>query len=339
MMKRQAILIALFLLGNTALHAQGGISCVSFTQAESAKNRDLWTPFMRFISRPLGLESLTEKEREREMNRWSSVDRMRRFMSLQQDESVRKLSSYSVDANEMSAYRVSPYTFEESEAPTAEAPFHAVGQLFVITAAESSCTAFFVEDRSIIMTAAHCVFERIPGGGGDFYKSINFSRASSARHSGETFLIDRIGVVNEWITSSTPHDYDYAFLHVTTPLAAPVNPLTFATTFASDWIAIGYPLRRSDGLTMMFAPGGGDASGAMLLMEGNPMTHGSSGGPWLPPAYPTLNDPFGTEVLSIASIIGAQPNTLLGPILDTRMRDLFEFVKRGCTDAQCCGSP
>jgi hypothetical protein len=206
-------------------------------------------------------------------------------------------------------------------------PFRAAGKLYYYDKKREWCTASFTDAPNILLTSAHCVRSQ----SGPYFTGIFFVRAA-VNNSGEVFAIERVATLPEWVTSGTPNRYDYAFLRTTAPVAN-VTALTFETGSPTKWIAIGYPdayiesgvPHTPNGATMMHSAGKGTkVSGAgMILMEGIPLKHGMSGGPWVPP--PT--SPFGSTVVSMASKHVPGEDALVGPIFTERTQKLLEAVK------------
>ena len=71
---------------------------------------------------------------------------------------------------------------------------------------------------------------------------------------------------------------------------------------------------------------GGSPDAGINLMTSNPMGTGSSGGIW----FNADDEKYG---LGINSKRGDEPTDVLSPQLDGEVRNLYEFVKRGCKDA------
>jgi hypothetical protein len=310
------LIVAVLALTGVIAHAESGITCVEFTPAESVQNASVWNLPKELRAESIPLDLPTEGELIREFASKSVQDRLSGFLSAQRQ----SLMLFTVSA-----------TPPGGAQPVAlfAAPFNAIGRLFVLdNAAERACTAFFFGDSMVVMTAAHCVFNRASG---QFFSSIHFTRAHNP-NGGQPFGIRKVAIVDEWKTSPTPHDFDYAFLHMTTALQSPKNPLTLGNLGAfHDWIAVGYPKDPTnpvfDGQTMMRAAGtlGTAPSANMIRMVGNPMGPGTSGGPFLPPAVPPQSL-FGTQAISLGSMKRG-PLIVDGPVLGKRTMDLFTNVK------------
>jgi hypothetical protein len=312
-----------------AAFGDSGITCVEFLDpAEVQNNILIWTPEREQKAKPIPLELPTDKEQFRAMDSLFS-SQLGTMDTVFSSERLSRLFSLQ-SANAITA-AARPSTSVVQRVPLFAPPFNAIGRLLVLDNAsgERACTAFFVGDPSIVMTAAHCVFNRATG---KFFSSIFFKRVHTSS-GGEPFGITKVAIVDEWKTSLTPHDFDFAFLRVAAPLSSPTRPLAFATSGPfRDWIAVGYPNDPAanpnfDGQTMLRAPGtlGTAPSPNMIRMDGNPMGQGLSGGPFLPPAAPPQNA-FGTNLISVASL-KLSSTTVDGPILGQRTTDLFANVK------------
>jgi hypothetical protein len=210
-------------------------------------------------------------------------------------------------------------------AEVAKAPFNAAGRLFFTNRFGSTdgCAAAFVGDPTVLLTAAHCVQAR----SGEFYKGLVFSRAYDDG-AGELFEVSLVATFNEWVNDPKPtnFEHDYAFLRTSIPVHG-VTPLKFASSSSSHWFALAYPATVDGGKKMMIVKGTRGTSGRMIVMEDNPLDHGSSGGPWI---LADADGRIGQSVLSVASVLGPDRNTLLGPILTEQARTLFDFVRNGC---------
>jgi hypothetical protein len=312
---RRSITLSLILLFVAQAVASSGVACVHIMPRED------WTKGDEEKTPGLTLDALTPSETE-----WIAALQTKNrtfvgFMSLISAQRVRTLSG-------------------GRSGLSGGSPFDAVGKLFVNNGLGTSghaCTAFLVEDLSVIMTAAHCVYDRKKTQ--SFFSSVRFVRELSPS-GGDAYVAVKVAMLTTFATmvAIRPHDYDYAFLKIV-PEGAPavVMPLMLGSRDATDWIAMGYPGLASD--TLSVVAGHGSTGRSLVEMFGNSMTGGSSGGPWCPPGFPPAGVNFGKGVISLAAAEGNFFDSVVGPVFDARTRELYEYVKQDCACPAVPGDP
>jgi hypothetical protein len=306
MMKKA--LLMLFLVVPSRLLGDEPLACHSFGVNEIRDTQEYWKMERRKEASPAALLTLSPAQ----------------LLSIRKDKSFKRRGRKQAKGAAITSASSFLVSKPESAIVT-DPPFAAAGKLFFINSTRRWCSASFTGDPKILLTAAHCVRST----NGSYFSGIFFVRAS-VDDAGEEFSIERVITRPEWVTSGDRDQFDYAFLRTTLPVTS-VAPLNFETGSPKSWIAVGYPdkyfegsvPRTPNGMTMMYAAGKGSNVSGMILMEGIPLNHGVSGGPWIPPP----NAPFGSTVVSVASTIGPDDDSLLGPIFDERVAQLFEFIK------------
>jgi V8-like Glu-specific endopeptidase len=206
-----------------------------------------------------------------------------------------------------------------------EPPFQSAGKLFfeVSPGRESSCTAQFVSDLNVILTAAHCVRD---GRTGQWYTNFRFYRAY-ADGGGQAVTTRCAGVKAEWLNGPN-FAYDYAFLRTNESsnggsmgLRGPVFPASFT--------AIGYPANIDHSRFMLRVAGSfaGSRNGIMA-MAGNPMREGSSGGAWIDDLSTTGAGNYAISVNSFG--VDTEPGIVYGPVFTDETADLYLYVRNDC---------
>jgi hypothetical protein len=210
-----------------------------------------------------------------------------------------------------------------SNADVASPPYDKSGKLFFTDPKSGdnyTCSAQFVGNVNVLMTAAHCVRDR----DGEWHKNILFKRAfpeTSGQEVGAICLSTKrgwvIGGINRWKWDyafiRTSSSSDSGFMHIMTEI--PISQLQ----------AIGYPLNYGNSMRMQKVYGiKGDVSTGIVEMKGNPMRKGSSGGAWLD----NNNNAVGLNSFH------KKGNTTdeWGPYFDHDTMTLYDFALRGCRE-------
>lgn len=317
-MSRVAFVIVCLFLVRSA-HADDGMPCVSFSAQNIEDARKFWTLEEQEKASPAVMPPLSPEER-------LEFDRA---MLLVQAAKLKLLPfSRSAFLAFIASAHAAVLPSAVTSAPVTDPPFNASGRLsFSDTGGRPGwCTASFVGDVSVIMTAAHCV-----ANSGGFYSRLQFSRAFVQGVGGENFAISSVGVNQQWVAKGAD-EFDYAFLRTATAVTS-ATPLTFASGAPGGWIGIGYPnllasaIAQPLGQEMMYAAGSNATPSGytMYIMDGDPMGSGASGGAWIPPP----SAPFGGAIVTVTAR-NPRANVLLGPILDSRATKLFDKVKAAC---------
>lgn len=183
-----------------------------------------------------------------------------------------------------------------------------------------SCSAQLVAHQSMVLTAAHCVYDN---GSKTWAKTIQFVRAYGSEKA-ETHEFECVAVTSGWANSKRYSD-DYAWIKLKTP-----GPTYLGIIFGApldDFMAIGYPINFGQTQTMHEVNGtlGSKNSGyGLASMVANTMTNGSSGGAWLN---------YKNQVLGLNSFtyVG-KPYVMYSPLFNERVMTPFNRLLDGKPD-------
>ncbi|NQZ06033.1 MAG: hypothetical protein HRT35_02635 [Algicola sp.] len=233
-------------------------------------------------------------------------------------------------------------------------PFSTGGRLAYIDSngVDSYCSAQFVGSSRVIMTAAHCMQDRVTG---MFYRNFNFRRAYN-NGGGQSVGLICGAVYSDWKTGSEDKDNwkrDYGFFYTSSESEGGWLGLKKNENY-SNWTAIGYPVAygtsqytpkdKEPNLTVndmfkmhnsavvrtgryMIRVDGGlvDKTHGIVTMNNNPMRSGSSGGAWI--ADLTDYQGSGNYAIGLNSYHMRDKYTYeFGPEFDDLTLSLFEFV-------------
>ena len=180
------------------------------------------------------------------------------------------------DENDLSSNQVGV----PSPADLSKSPFKYGGILLFRKAdgLSNRCSAQFVGEKNILLTAAHCV--RDPKSG-KFYEITGFYRAFNENTFAKKFTAACMGTKSGWVsTSDERYQYDYAFIRTTED--SDVGYMGYQTfQNESTWTEFGYPGNFGGGQVMQKVTGTfGQILNGEVEMKGNPMRNGNSGGAW-----------------------------------------------------------
>lgn len=189
------------------------------------------------------------------------------------------------------------------------------------------CSAEFVGNNRVIMTAAHCV---IDGSSGNWYTNFAFRRAYN-NGGGQSVGWKCATVYTAYFTGgSANHAFDYAFLNTSNISGA--GWLGFATGVPyASWTSIGYPVNYGSTQRMYQVVGTKGTVGSTVQMIGNPMGGGSSGGAWIGDL--TVPHVGGNYAIGLNSFhYTSTPNDEYSPLFNTSTYNLLTAVmaKTGC---------
>ncbi|MFC6632313.1 trypsin-like serine peptidase [Microbulbifer taiwanensis] len=207
-------------------------------------------------------------------------------------------------------------------ADLSRAPFQSGGRLMFLDADgdESWCSAEFAGAGNILLTAAHCV--RDPQSGG-WNSNFLFERVYGGEDS-EVFQVAEMTVRSEWHDGQNPDPvYDYAFLVAARDYGSPLE--LFYGDAGDDLTSFGYPINYGHGHVMYAVRGYlSTRTAGLILMQDNPMRHGSSGGAWV--ETDEKNGP-GRRIYGLNShaASGIQ-NAVWSPVLDATTEALFNYA-------------
>lgn len=205
-------------------------------------------------------------------------------------------------------------------------PFCAVGKLF-FTDSESDyvASAAIYGERELLLTAAHCVCESESG---MLYDHFLFKRCYQVNERGkescsEELTLKTVALKEAWIGAGNDMwrwDYAIAVISGRSCLAA---PLIHGQGNTSKVRAIGYPSNYYDGKKMVYVEGAPQVeSNHTLLIYGDKMGAGCSGGPWV--------DDSGVVAGVNSYSRWSRNHTVLdgggSPILDEKFESLYKYV-------------
>lgn len=220
--------------------------------------------------------------------------------------------------------------------------------LFTLGSSNYVCSAAVVDDnksdRSIILTAAHCVFDPATGVASNWIfvpeydtAPVRLSGSFCANTVHGCWSASSIVVSNDFASepgfTTTAVQHDYAFVVVgnggksNSQLDDVVGsfPISFSAVSAStDAYLFGYPAAgKYKGTDLVYSRGpvGFDVytSNTTYRVTSN-MTGGSSGGPW----FSSFNESTGTGTLISVNSYGYQGTTaMFGPILNSETSGMF----------------
>ncbi|MBW8299849.1 MAG: serine protease [Hydrogenophaga sp.] len=169
---------------------------------------------------------------------------------------------------------------EKVDDPAAAAPYWSAGRLtFRDDEGDlSTCSAQFVEDAAVILTAAHCVMNEENG---KWFSDFVFERAYNDGEKAQTVGWRCVSLFDAFHDPDPNFAYDYAFILADkTDDRAPLE-LAIGTPASTALTAIGYP-DNFGGSEFLYKVDGewAEVVGGIVTMKGNPMRSGNSGGAW-----------------------------------------------------------
>ena len=196
-------------------------------------------------------------------------------------------------------------------------PYRIVGKLFfTIGETDYQCSGSYVAE-DVILTAAHCVRDN----DGTWAKNIIFRRAYD-NGGGQSVRHICLATHGGWVSNnSTRYNWDYAFIKtIDSSTAGYLGIRKGLPNYSFE--SIGYPRNFGSGEYMQKVLGRiGNVSGRIMEMLDNPMSSGSSGGPWV----------HGKHAFSVNSFeYETRPDRTYGPVFGDNAENLFRFAQRGC---------
>ncbi len=169
---------------------------------------------------------------------------------------------------------------EKVDDPSAAAPYWSAGRLTFRdnNGIPSACTAQFVEDASVILTAAHCVMDEETG---KWFSDFAFERAYNDGAKAQTVGWRCVSLFDAFHDPAPNYAYDYAF--ILADGEDEEKPLEMTTGSPADkaLTAIGYPANFGNGRFLYKVDGEwSEVVDGIVTMKGNPMRSGNSGGAW-----------------------------------------------------------
>lgn len=187
------------------------------------------------------------------------------------------------------------------------------------------CTAQFVGDTGVVLTAAHCVFDgRFGGGSGTgWIADAEFAHAYGSANPGASYYDwECIAIYKGWALDDPAFDYAFVKLAGAGARALGLRPSTFGSQRATSQ---GYPSNISSFVVSYVNGVPSLASPSLLQHAPNPFGGGSSGGAWIDSDRAESLNSFGRS---------DRPNTMFGPIFGGRTVELFDYVRGGCVQAK-----
>jgi V8-like Glu-specific endopeptidase len=185
-----------------------------------------------------------------------------------------------------------------------------------------TCTAEYVGDYNVILTAAHCLYNPKTGDWATniaFFQGYGYQNGQYFQRAGAICL----AVPSGWGkgTNLESHKWDYGFIKLNASSVSGYFGL-LPNIPTINWEAIGYPIDFGGGQQMQKVAGSkGRQLGGVVEMLGNPMGHGGSGGAWHHNGYTHGNNSFS---------IKGKPGSFWSPLYDQATIGLWDYVRRGC---------
>jgi V8-like Glu-specific endopeptidase len=207
-------------------------------------------------------------------------------------------------------------------AVTSQGFFPTVGRLYARRGTEwRHSTAQFVGRLNVILTAAHCVFNRDLG----FFDDYLFYADYHDGHFKSKHRWQCTAIYNGW--TQEDYYYDFAFVRLLTPSPGTAVLGLKANSGRSPMTSVGYAENHHHGKRAVYvngpvAPAGAQGTG-ILCMRQNDFLGGSSGGAWVYDQYAESVNSFG---------ITGDDNDLLmfGPQFGPPTLTLYQYVSGGC---------
>lgn len=212
-----------------------------------------------------------------------------------------------------------------SNADLSVLPYKTAGKLWFTesTGERYNGTAQFVGQDNILLTAAHCVFNRETN---TFNSNFDFRRGYNNGSYAKRFDVNAVAIRTEYrdkIIKDSEAAYDYAFLITTSN--SDVGNLAYRFELPSSATSFGYPSSHGGGKVMqtVHCPVNKRILQPYIIMQGNPMGEGCSGGGWTDKEHHVigLNS-------TVAEYSGSGEEMILSPIFDEKFKLLYEFVQK-----------
>lgn len=169
---------------------------------------------------------------------------------------------------------------EPVDNPNANSPYWSTGKLTFKKADGQThrCTAQFVGDLSVILTAAHCVYDTVAGA---WNTDFTFHRAFADGKAAQTVGWRCMSIFDAYHVPEKNYAYDYAFILADRHDEKPALTLQIGIPATTPLTAVGYPRNFGEGKVLQSVDGEwASVLGGIVTMSGNPMRSGNSGGAW-----------------------------------------------------------
>lgn len=167
------------------------------------------------------------------------------------------------------------------DADTSIMPFNAGGKLFfTCNGTDYVASAEFCADKQIVLTAAHCFYDRESHG---WSANIIFRRCYDNGSEAQVVAIQSVAVDSRYISGSRSEAYAYDYAFGVTEVEAKSECLNYEIdNISGKAVAYGYPSNYNKGKKMVYVEGDyRKHKDGILEMLGNSMGGGCSGGPWV----------------------------------------------------------
>lgn len=209
-----------------------------------------------------------------------------------------------------------------NEADVSANPYRHAGKLhFTMAGKDHGCTAQFVGDLTVLLTAAHCIRDAKTG---EWATNVVFHRGYNNGPAQQRVETACLSTKHGWVTAgANRYKWDYAFIKTSSPSnSGHFGVRLFAPE--AEWQAIGYPSNFGSGRIMMRVQGmRGSMNAGVVQMLGNPMRHGNSGGAWHISGYVVGNNSKHTH---------DDTTTEWSPYYDAHVLGLWRFALNGCAE-------
>lgn len=198
----------------------------------------------------------------------------------------------SIDFGTKGVFTAYPTPYSPGASPAAGTPWRAVGKLYfaVASGGSATCTATVISPKNVIVTAAHCVFDRSVQKFNGSFTFVPAEYNGNAPYGAFTYVSGSI--LNAWPSGGARKD-DVAVLKLGNNQAG--RPVTYYTgSLGRSWDyssvqsmhSIGYPGNIGNSLLQQLCAAEtlsppAACGGTTVLNMGCNMTYGASGGPWI----------------------------------------------------------
>ncbi len=223
-----------------------------------------------------------------------------------------------------------PFQAQAVEDPSNQRPFWNVGKLVfkTHTGEVSWCSAQFVGSTRVLMTALHCILDAATG---ERFTNLTFLQAYDNGNYSKKTGIECVAVYEEAFRQFGLA-YDYAFLYTEEESQASHLDLRIGMPFR-EFSAVGYPINLGSAERMFVDPSATSpyqdenfADRGWVVIVGNQMARGSSGGAWI--AAPRER-PLDVSNIAIGLNAWGLPGFIIGPYFDANTEELLAHVKSG----------
>lgn len=216
-----------------------------------------------------------------------------------------------------------------TEADINQIPFNNAGKIYFTESdgTQHNCTAQFVGQLNILLTAATCIRDKKTG---QYYSNFKFHQAY--RDGEETAKILGVGAATResWVVGPGEHSnrkVDYGFIITETESQAGAMGLISGLPF-NDLYAIGYSSNYSKSRILQKVQGKlAGVKDGVAAMSGNPFAAGAGGGAWIAELSPGSEWTGNYVVGNNASHKSDDPNTDYGPYYDADFESLYNQVE------------